>query len=134
MSRAVLAGGAEPTSRELCLTTRVEEGFRADELRMAMLRRLRSSDHGAFGDVVEFEIEGDGPLGIIFRKSGESIAIRSVVRKTVAAEVLGLLDGMLLLTVEGQDAAKLGYEAAMDLLCVRAPLIARTFARAPPAR
>eukprot|EP01044_Picomonas_judraskeda_P023372 COSAG03_NODE_6109_length_1115_cov_6.778543_1_plen_99_part_00 len=68
---------------------------------LPMLRRMRSSDYGVFGDAAEFEIEGDGPLGIVFRKSGEGIAIRSVVRETVAAETQGLLDGMLLLAVEG---------------------------------
>ena len=93
---------------------------------LPMLRRMRSSDYGVFGDAAEFEIEGDGPLGIVFRKSGEGIAIRSAVRETVAAETQGLLDGMLLLAVEGQATAKLGYDATMDLMCARALLFART--------
>lgn len=45
-----------------------------------MLRASLSSEHGVFGEAVDVEIEGDGPLGIVFRKSGEGVAIRSVVR------------------------------------------------------
>ena len=81
-----------------------------------MIPRTRSSERGVFGSAENFEIEGDGPLGIIFRESGDGIAIRSVVRETAAAESQGLLDGMLLLEVESRDASQLGYAATMSLM------------------
>lgn len=89
-----------------------------------MMRASISSELGAFGEAADFEIEGDGPLGIVFRQSGEGIAIRSVVRETAAAEMQGLLDGMLLLEVEGRNAAQMGYAAAMKLMCARARSLA----------
>jgi hypothetical protein len=88
------------------------------------LQSVRSSERGVFGDADNFEIEGDGPLGIVFRESGSGVAIRSVVRDTVAAESQGLLDGMLLLAVEDRDTAGMGYDATIELMCAPCPCAA----------
>lgn len=87
-----------------------------------MLRSSISAERGTFGDAENFEIEGDGPLGITFRAQDDgSIVIRQVVRETAAAETHGLLDGMQLLCVEGEDAPAMGYHHAMHLMCVHPP-------------
>jgi len=93
---------------------------KATTARLGMLQSVRSSERGVFGDADNFEIEGDGPLGIVFRKSGDGIAIRSVMRDTVASESHGILDGMLLLAVEDRETAKMGYNATIEMMCAHA--------------
>eukprot|EP01043_Picozoa_sp_COSAG02_P042690 COSAG02_NODE_3649_length_6431_cov_488.315781_3_plen_133_part_00 len=84
------------------------------------MQSVRSSERGVFGDADNFEIEGDGPLGIVFRKSGNGIAIRSVMRDTVASESHGILDGMLLLAVEDRETAEMGFDATIEMMCAHA--------------
>jgi hypothetical protein len=77
------------------------------------------SAHRRFGDTENFEIEGDGPLGIVFREcAGGNICIRSVEKGTAAAETPDLLDGMVLVGVDGRATQALGYDAAMQMMCV----------------
>ena len=89
-----------------------------------MLQAARSPERQQFGEAEDFEIEGDGPLGVRFRECrGGSICIRSVASGTAGAETTGLLDGMILLAVEGRSAPGMGYAAAMAMMCACAAFL-----------
>ena len=115
-------GAVGSRHRVACITTR---RWARSKLCCACRSRRSKDQHDTENSIIgacsvrergDFEIEGDGPLGIIFRESGDGIAIRSVVRETAAAESQGLLDGMLLIEVESRDASQLGYAATMSLM------------------
>lgn len=78
--------------------------------------RKSKSEGDLSGDQFIFEefFEGDGPLGIKFKKnnSGDSM-IANIVKGTVADETYGLTTNMVLIKIGGENISHMKYEKQM---------------------
>ena len=70
-------------------------------------------------DIVVIEFEGDGPLGIKFRKFNEDAYISSIIPGTVSSEYYGVEGNMKLIKIEDYHCIHISYRDITDLISLR---------------
>lgn len=70
-------------------------------------------------EIVVIEFEGDGPLGIQFRKFNEDAIILSIIPGTVSSEYYGVEENMKLIEIENYQCNHISYRDIMDIISLR---------------